>query len=400
MATNPMQRKSRNAFLLGVVITLVIAAIIVFFLFRKIQNQQAEIETYQVTTASVYVLNQDVQSGQVLTADLFTLTSVPQSTIPADAVATNIASYLSSYFCDTEGRNIYYDSAGAFYYYFVDENNNGYLDSDETQSNLEKHRVYERVEERDTTGTYEYIEEGGNTYRVATSIIVGETYYYYSGADNSDFQAVVANNTSVVAKTNLYANTVITSSLITRADERTTDDLREMEYNVITLPIDLVSGEYIDIRLTLPNGQDFIVVSKKQVTIPMVNGEYLADTIKINLTEDEILLLSCAIVENYQIEGSNLYAVKYTEAGLQEEAELTYYPNAEVVNLINSDPNIVSHAINEIGRRSDIDSAIEAYGDEDNIAEGVQESITSTQEAREDYLQSLISSTTTTTTTQ
>ncbi len=33
------------------------------------------------------------------------------------------------------------------------------------------------------------------------------------------------------------------------------------------MPMDLVTGDYIDIRLMLPNGQDFIVVSKKEVTI-------------------------------------------------------------------------------------------------------------------------------------
>ena len=39
MASNPMQRKSRNSFLIGVVITLIIATVPIFFLFRQLQSK-------------------------------------------------------------------------------------------------------------------------------------------------------------------------------------------------------------------------------------------------------------------------------------------------------------------------------------------------------------------------
>ena len=85
MATNPMQRKTRNAFLLGMIITLLIAAVVVGLLYMKIKNQNDEIKKYKLDAAIVYVLNQDVESGQVLTADMFTMKSVPRITIPTDA---------------------------------------------------------------------------------------------------------------------------------------------------------------------------------------------------------------------------------------------------------------------------------------------------------------------------
>ena len=44
------------------------------------------------------------------------------------------------------------------------------------------------------------------------------------------------------------------------------------------------------------------VISKKRVEIPDVNGEYLTDTIQMDLAEEEILTLSSAIVEAYKIE--------------------------------------------------------------------------------------------------
>ncbi len=45
-------------------------------------------------------------------------------------------------------------------------------------------------------------------------------------------------------------------------DEDIENSLRYMEYNMITMPTTLEEGDYIDIRLRLPNSQDLIVISK------------------------------------------------------------------------------------------------------------------------------------------
>ena len=38
MATNPMQRKARNSFLLGILVTLIISGIIIAFLFIQLNS--------------------------------------------------------------------------------------------------------------------------------------------------------------------------------------------------------------------------------------------------------------------------------------------------------------------------------------------------------------------------
>ena len=43
MATNPMQRKARNSFLLGVVLTLLITGIIIAFLFIQLKNYKEKV---------------------------------------------------------------------------------------------------------------------------------------------------------------------------------------------------------------------------------------------------------------------------------------------------------------------------------------------------------------------
>ena len=198
-----------------------------------------------------------------------------------------------------------------------------------------------------------------------------------------------------VAKIDLTAGTVLSSSMITTKNETLTKDLREQEYNMISLPTDLSVGDYIDIRLQLPDGGDYIVVSKKCVQ----NAN--ATTVWLKMNEEEILSMSNAIVEYYIMTGSKLYATIYTDPGAQEAATPTYCPNDTVVSLINGNPNITSEIANGQGRFTDalkslrnsrINSALNRYDSEeqlDNLETRIQEEIESLQESRAAYFGAL-----------
>ena len=371
MATNPMQRKSRNAFLLGMLLMLLIAAAVVVLLYMKIRNQQDKINEYQQSTRNVYVLNQDVKSGQTLTTDMFALKPASTTVIPIGATG-DIITTLASYSLSTnDGRAIYFSPSIAGnseqqYYYLMAGN--------------DKKQIY--------------VEGNNGDAKLATNLLPSSKAFFYGGNNNTEKNYITVSENAVVAKVDMNANTIITSSLITRSDEVTTNDLRKEEYNIISLPVDLKPGEYVDIRLRLPNGQNYIVVSKKKVSIPVVNGQYLADTIQMNLTEEEILILSGAIVESYKTTGSVLYATRYAEAGLQAAATMTYYPNSDVQQAIQNDPNVVLKAIQGIREnreqvRKSIDSATSKYENEENASKKTEESIEATEEARKNYLQTL-----------
>ena len=64
MAMNPMQKKARTSFLLGMLLTLVITGIIIGLLILQLSKMKQEqaAKVYQ----KVYVLNSDVISGDVL----------------------------------------------------------------------------------------------------------------------------------------------------------------------------------------------------------------------------------------------------------------------------------------------------------------------------------------------
>ena len=348
----------------------VITVLIVVLLYMKIKSQQEQIAKFQVQTQRVYVITQNVKSGDVLENGInYSIKEVQANAVPTGAITeTTYSTVFSSFkFTDNKGRKIYLhlaDSADQEQYYYL-----------ETPSN----KLYRTISDN-TTGKKEEV--------VSDNVNVNDKLYYKN--DNGNNEITVTEN-AIVAKVNLNANTVLTSSLLSRADEITTDDLRKEEYNVISLPVDLAPEEYVDIRLMLPNGQNYIVLSKKKVSIPVVNGQYLSDTIQMNLTEEEILTMSCAIVENYQMEGSKLYATRYTEAGLQQAAYETYQPNDYVITLINHDRNIVDSAVKNLKSRNmkDIDTAVSNYGKQENVPSKTEESITSTQEQRKNYLLTL-----------
>ena len=200
------------------------------------------------------------------------------------------------------------------------------------------------------------------------------------------------------AKVDLNPGTVLTNDLLYE-DEALTSDVRTQEYNVIIPQSQLQMGEYIDVRLRLPDGQDLIVVSHKQVTIPeFEDGTLSTNNILMDLTEKEILMMSCAIVESYQMQGSMLYATKYVEPGIQEAATPTYLPNDVTITLIHNDPNIVQEAKNELITRynenSDtirpgINNAVNNEDAADNVVDKTEEEITGLQEQREQYIESI-----------
>lgn len=202
------------------------------------------------------------------------------------------------------------------------------------------------------------------------------------------------------AKVDLHPGTIVTSDLIYE-DEPVANDVRTQEYNVITLISQLTTGDYIDVRLRLPSGQDYIVVSHKQLTIPIdALGMESSNCIWLNLDEEETLMMSSAIIDTYRAEGAMLYATKYVEPGIQTAATQTYLPSQGVMQQLQQNPNILAEAkqaiinrynteANRKVNRDPINSAINNDEADDNVKSGVTQEVQGLQEEREKYLESL-----------
>lgn len=318
MAINPMQRKAQNSFLLGILVTLLITGLIIGFLVLQLTKLTKAQKEAEAALKTVYVVKQDIESGESVTTD-----KLEQKTMDMAAIPSNVLNPID----------------------------------------LEK--------------MINVIDESGNLIK----------------------------KVDVISKINLKSGTVITSDMV-KVKGELEKDVRKVEYNTISLGSQLESGKYVDIRLRLPSGGDYIVVSHKKIEIPTIEGVASLNTLWLELSETEILSLNCALVESYKIEGALLYATEYIEPGLQEAATETYLPNSETITLISRDPNCVTAAANEIIKRNNevqgyegkkaavrnpVNGALKQNEDnaETNIKSKLSEEIKNMQEERQKYLESL-----------
>ena len=196
------------------------------------------------------------------------------------------------------------------------------------------------------------------------------------------------------SKIQLEVGTVLTTDMINVEGTPDSADVRLQEYNMIILPTQLLAGDTVDIRLRLPSGEDYIVLSKKYIE------QTNADTIWVKVSEDEILTMSNAIVEAYIMQGALLYATTYTDAGLQGSSTPTYVASNSVINLMNADPNITAVAKTELAaryteaaraQRDTVNSALGGYAEDAtaNVEDDTNQEILKQQTARQEYVDSL-----------
>ena len=161
----------------------------------------------------------------------------------------------------------------------------------------------------------------------------------YSIAPTNELESILGSPIGRKLKIPVFDKTIVAESMFYTKDDDVNRDDRKKEFNMITLPSDLVEGDYIDIRMIHPTGEDFLVISAKEVLQLGVNGE--TNTVFLELNEDELVRLSAAIIESYIVDSIHLYAVKYVNSNQQlfEEVKVDYvekYVNA-VKQLISGD---------------------------------------------------------------
>lgn len=306
MSSNPMQRKTRNAFLGGVLISVIVAGVVIALLLFQMSSIKLAVEEENATVTR-YILTRDVVSGEIL--------------YPVDFERTQVLASIA-------GTN---------------------------EFDISK---------------FEILESNDGTLVFASEI---------------------------TAKIDLEAKTVATEPMFNVDEETLGNDVRVEDFNMIVLPMDLQTGDTIDVRIVFPTGASYVVLSKKTVSIPYVGYSESAETIRMSMSEEEITTIYSAIVDAYQTPGTKLYANKYVEPGLQNGSEITYAVNEDAIKAIDLNKNLLTIAKNELitlyGKsRSQINTTINKYIEEDansNVESGMIESIVKSQEERTEYLESM-----------
>ena len=115
-----------------------------------------------------------------------------------------------------------------------------------------------------------------------------------------------------IVKDNVSKNTPILDSLLYAPNEEPELDERLEEFNFIQIPSDVVDTDYVDVRITFPDGEDYSVLVGKKIE------KYAGNTtIFMKLSEADIMTMSCAMIDAYMQDGVKLYANKYVDAAHQ-----------------------------------------------------------------------------------
>lgn len=166
-------------------------------------------------------------------------------------------------------------------------------------------------------------------------------------------------------KITLAHGTPITKNM-TMVDEIRADT-RDYDIIVDTWPVGLEPGDYIDINIQMPYGDRYIVVPYKRVY------EVNENTLKVYLTAAELdtyigAYIDHALNEQY---GSQIFATRYVEPGLQDEAVAYYAVPSNIATLMQKNPNIVDKE--ELSKanqwRSSIEELLAIFRDYDDTVD-------------------------------
>lgn len=192
-----------------------------------------------------------------------------------------------------------------------------------------------------------------------------QSYTIPSSVDSDQYVHNIDDIVGRVFKIAVNPGTPITSNM-TMA-EAIEDDMRDRDIVLDRITVGIEEGDYIDIRITMPYGDDYIVLSHKRV---YGLGE---NTIKLYLTEFEWMQYQGAMVDYYlnQAYGASIYADKYVEPGIQQAAVKYYTVPTNIAALIQKDPNIIDKSeANDLNSwRQSIEELLIIFRDEEDTVD-------------------------------
>lgn len=112
-----------------------------------------------------------------------------------------------------------------------------------------------------------------------------------------------------IVKYNVSKNIPITSNMLTNKIIGT--DVRIQEISQVLLPTDVKEKDFVDFRIKLPSGIEYIVMPQKQIQ------KIIGNTMWLNLSEEERAIMNAATVDTYANPGLILYAVQYADPQTQ-----------------------------------------------------------------------------------
>ena len=166
------------------------------------------------------------------------------------------------------------------------------------------------------------------------------------------------------------------------------DDIYERDVLLPYLPMGLKVGDYVDIRVVMPYGEEMIALERERIYA------VAQDAIKIKLDEAELHIYTSVLKDLalYKDKGLSIYATKYIEPGINTDT-IPYYPvRKEMEGFVLLDPNISNKklAINS-ELRDIVEARLSTVTDEDagSLSSGASQEAGDMDSANQAYLDML-----------
>ncbi len=164
----------------------------------------------------------------------------------------------------------------------------------------------------------------------------------YSSQPQGSF--ITGSEIGQLALIDIPSDTQLIKTMLT--EKKVSSELREIEYQVLHISANIVSNDTIDVRIVFPNGESMVVLSKKVIK-GITEGSVVC---YLWLDPQEILRMSAAIVDAALYPGTQLITTKYIEPSIQEASAITYIPGLSILELLETDPNILERSSQELAR--------------------------------------------------
>lgn len=147
-------------------------------------------------------------------------------------------------------------------------------------------------------------------------------------------------------KIDVKSGTEITTDLL-MDDANVAEDVYDIDIPLSVMPVDTKLYDYIDITAWLPNGEEYVALSHKQIkAIANANGgsdgqgEGVIITVGVSTEELQVYRAALLDLAVYGNNGFTLYVTRYINPGVDVDTVASYPVQADMENNIKFNPNI------------------------------------------------------------
>ncbi len=201
-------------------------------------------------------------------------------------------------------------------------------------------------------------------------------------SDDSQALLMTGDDIGKKATIDINAGEIITSSMVTEALDK---EYQEVEVNCVWFMTNQKEHDIVDVRIKFASGADYIIFSKLELNDLKLSQNHVF----LWLTQDQIMLFNSAIVDA-NLNGGKIYTTTYVKPEIQKATVPTYQPTDTIIDLMNSDPNILAESKQNLSKaaRASMEQRLEQFyqyykniQEDEEFAEGREFRLDETTEA-------------------